>query len=189
MFKPPSPPSFSPIAPSTIPHLTLKMPWDPDVDWSAIKLLGYWPDRKRINLQDYLDMRHEIHRTGLMKPIDIADLIPSRGFARGNTKSNQNLKASYNNGSAGSPTSQQPPMPPLSNSSSLQTFTQEGPPPETGFEQPKRFLSDKYAKCSVKGNFLTLAAQPKNVELGEWLAHQRGSSTTTLQLHTKSISG
>jgi hypothetical protein len=34
-------------------------------------------------------------------------------------------------------------------------------------------MNEKYAKCSVKGNFLTLAAQPKNVELGEWLAHQR----------------
>lgn len=39
----------------------------------------------------------------------------------------------------------------------------------------KRFFNEKYAKCSVKGNFLTLAAQPKNVELGEWLAHQRKS--------------
>jgi hypothetical protein len=37
----------------------------------------------------------------------------------------------------------------------------------------KKFFNEKYAKCSVKGNFLTLAAQPKNVELGEWLAHQR----------------
>ncbi|KKY17797.1 putative protein kinase activator [Phaeomoniella chlamydospora] len=36
----------------------------------------------------------------------------------------------------------------------------------------KKFFHEKYAKCSVKGNFLTLAAQPKNVELGEWLAHQ-----------------
>jgi hypothetical protein len=25
---------------------------------------------------------------------------------------------------------------------------------------------------NVKGNFLTLCACPKNVELGEWLAHQ-----------------
>ena len=155
------------------------MPWDPDVDWSAIKLLGYWPHRKRIILQDYLDMRREIHIKGLMRPIDIADLIPSRGFARGSTKSNQNLKASYNNGGSGSPTSQQPPMPSLSNSSSIQTFAQEGPAPETGFEQPKRFLFDKYAKCSVKGNFLTLAAQPKNVDLGEWLAHQCRCSNTT----------
>jgi hypothetical protein len=38
--------------------------------------------------------------------------------------------------------------------------------------ETKRFFNEKYAKCSVKGNFLTLAAQPKNVELGEWLAHQ-----------------
>lgn len=39
-------------------------------------------------------------------------------------------------------------------------------------EPPKKFLNERYAKCSVKGNFLTLTAQPKNVELGEWLAHQ-----------------
>lgn len=39
-------------------------------------------------------------------------------------------------------------------------------------QEPKKFLNEKYVKCSVKGNFLTLAAQPKNVELGEWLAHQ-----------------
>lgn len=43
---------------------------------------------------------------------------------------------------------------------------------EVYHEQPKKFLNERYAKCSVKGNFLTLAAQPKNVELGEWLAHQ-----------------
>jgi hypothetical protein len=42
----------------------------------------------------------------------------------------------------------------------------------TSAEPEKRFFNEKYAKCSVKGNFLTLAAQPKNVELGEWLAHQ-----------------
>lgn len=38
--------------------------------------------------------------------------------------------------------------------------------------ETKKFFNEKYAVCSVKGNFLTLAAQPKNVELGEWLAHQ-----------------
>ena len=46
--------------------------------------------------------------------------------------------------------------------------------------EPKRFLNEKYAKCSVKGNFLTLAAQPKNVELGEWLAHQCQWSMSTI---------
>ena len=31
---------------------------------------------------------------------------------------------------------------------------------------------EKYARLGVKGNFMPLAAQPKNVDLGEWLAHQ-----------------
>lgn len=39
-------------------------------------------------------------------------------------------------------------------------------------EQPKFFFQEKYAKLGVKGNFMPLAAQPKNVELGDWLAHQ-----------------
>jgi hypothetical protein len=49
------------------------------------------------------------------------------------------------------------------------TFTQDTAYNE---HEPKKFLNEKHAKCSVKGNFLTLAAQPKNVDLGEWLAHQ-----------------
>ena len=62
-------------------------------------------------------------------------------------------------------------MPAMTNSPSISsTFSSD-----SGFNdaEPKRFLNEKYTKCSVKGNFLTLAAQPKNVELGEWLAHQR----------------
>lgn len=39
-------------------------------------------------------------------------------------------------------------------------------------EPPKFFFQEKYAKLGVKGNFMPLAAQPKNVELGDWLAHQ-----------------
>jgi len=37
---------------------------------------------------------------------------------------------------------------------------------------PKYFFQEKYAPLNVKGNFLTLCACPKNVELGEWIAHQ-----------------
>ena len=101
------------------------------------------------------------------------DETSRQGFTRGNTKSNQNLKAQYNNGQAQSPVSQQaPPLPPLTNSPSISsTYSEQA----TYVEQPKKFLDERYAKCSVKGNFLTLAAQPKNVELGEWLAHQRTS--------------
>jgi hypothetical protein len=34
------------------------------------------------------------------------------------------------------------------------------------------WLNANYAKHIVKGNFLTLSAKPKTVELGEWIAHQ-----------------
>ncbi|EEP80910.1 conserved hypothetical protein [Uncinocarpus reesii 1704] len=40
----------------------------------------------------------------------------------------------------------------------------------------KYFFQEKYAPLNVKGNFLTLCACPKNVELGEWLAHQNGKA-------------
>jgi hypothetical protein len=94
-----------------------------------------------------------------------------QGFGRGNTKSSQNLRAGMN-GSSTSPTTQTPPpMPNLSQSNSMSSnFSTDIPYTEV---EPKKFFNEKYAKCSVKGNFLTLAAQPKNVELGEWLAHQR----------------
>ena len=61
-------------------------------------------------------------------------------------------------------------MPPLTSSASFSsTHSVES---QYGDGEPKKFFNEKYAKCSVKGNFLTLTAQPKNVELGEWLAHQ-----------------
>jgi hypothetical protein len=101
-----------------------------------------------------------------------------QGFTRSNTKSNQNLKAQYN-GTQSPNLQQAPPMPALANSPSISsTFSQDGAYNE---QEPKKFLNEKYAKCSVKGNFLTLAAQPKNVELGEWLAHQRACSVTKSQ--------
>ncbi|KAF9248945.1 hypothetical protein DTO013E5_8100 [Penicillium roqueforti] len=52
-------------------------------------------------------------------------------------------------------------------SSSLSVETQANDP-----EGPKYFFQEKYAPLNVRGNFLTLCACPKNVELGEWLAHQ-----------------
>ena len=62
-------------------------------------------------------------------------------------------------------------MPPLTSSQSFSSALSADS--SYGYEtEPKKFLNEKHAKCSVRGNFLTLAAQPKNVELGEWLAHQ-----------------
>ncbi|MCJ1421166.1 hypothetical protein MMC32_007528 [Xylographa parallela] len=39
-------------------------------------------------------------------------------------------------------------------------------------EAPKFFFREKFAKLGVKGNFMPLAAQPKNVDIGDWLASQ-----------------
>lgn len=92
-----------------------------------------------------------------------------QGFGRANTKSNTNLKAAAANGASTSNTNI-PPLPPLTNSPSVSSSMSMDSNYSDG--DGKRFFNEKYAKCSVKGNFLTLAAQPKNVELGEWLAHQ-----------------
>ena len=56
--------------------------------------------------------------------------------------------------------------------------TEVQPPPET----PKYFFLEKYAKLGVKGNFMPLAAQPVNVDLAEWLAHQSKSPISILDL-------
>ncbi|MCJ1286934.1 hypothetical protein MMC26_006280 [Xylographa opegraphella] len=44
--------------------------------------------------------------------------------------------------------------------------------PQLEPEAPKFFFREKFAKLGVKGNFMPLAAQPKNVDLGDWLASQ-----------------
>ncbi|KAL4905715.1 hypothetical protein BDW74DRAFT_12208 [Aspergillus multicolor] len=54
-------------------------------------------------------------------------------------------------------------------------------------DAPKYFFQEKYAPLNVKGNFLTLCACPKNVELGEWLAHQIVEQNRLLQAMLKVI--
>ena len=70
-------------------------------------------------------------------------------------------------------------MPPLNQSSSFPSTT--GPSSDNSTnnaeqapaaEPPKFFFREKYAKLGVKGNFMPLAAQPANVDLADWLAHQ-----------------
>ncbi|MCJ1478625.1 hypothetical protein MMC13_007306 [Lambiella insularis] len=39
-------------------------------------------------------------------------------------------------------------------------------------EPTKFFFREKFAKLGVKGNFMPLAAQPKHMDFGDWLAHQ-----------------
>lgn len=43
------------------------------------------------------------------------------------------------------------------------------------------WLNANYAKHIVKGNFLTLSAKPKTVEMGEWIAHQGTSTRLSIQ--------
>ncbi|KAH7385607.1 protein kinase-like protein activator [Pyrenochaeta sp. MPI-SDFR-AT-0127] len=81
---------------------------------------------------------------------------------------------------AASPTSQQPPsVPPMPHSpalSSAMSFESQGAPSEgsvpAGSRRPPFFFREEYSDLIVKGNFMTLAAKPKLVEEGEWLAHQ-----------------
>ena len=51
--------------------------------------------------------------------------------------------------------------------------------------KPPFFFREEYAGLIVKGNFMTLAAKPKLVEEGEWLAHQ-GNFYFLFILHTQS---
>lgn len=41
------------------------------------------------------------------------------------------------------------------------------------------WLNNQYAKQIVKGNFMTLSAKPKTVEMGEWIAHQGEQNQVT----------
>ena len=55
-------------------------------------------------------------------------------------------------------------------------------------DTPKFFFQEKYAKLGVRGNFMPLAAQPKNVELGDWLAHQGLENLLVIRKHTQAQS-
>ena len=104
-----------------------------------------------------------------------------QGFNRQNEGTgNINTSQQRANGSPNpSPTTFSPTMPPLNQSSSYSSST--GPSSDsavnnteqpTAADSPKFFFREKFAKLGVKGNFMPLAAQPANVDLADWLAHQ-----------------
>ncbi len=110
--------------------------------------------------------------------------VRRQGFGRQSNKANGNgngnVSQQKGNGTQNSsPTTYIPTMPPLTTSASFSSTL--GPNSENNFtnsdnqsdaEPTKFFFREKYARLGVKGNFMPLAAQPKNVDLGEWLAHQ-----------------
>ncbi|KAF2740026.1 Mob1/phocein [Polyplosphaeria fusca] len=108
-----------------------------------------------------------------------------QGFGGRSNKGNQPGKGNGGTpspttpGYSHSPTSSQPPaVPPMPHSpalSSAMSFESQGPPPDampSGNRRPPFFFREEYAGLIVKGNFMTLAAKPKLVEEGEWMAHQ-----------------
>ena len=100
----------------------------------------------------------------------------SKGNGNGNAGLNQSKGTGSQNSSPTAPYA--PAMPPLSTSASFaSTGGSETNSPQVenqvqDVEPTKFFFREKYARLGVKGNFMPLAAQPKNVDLGEWLAHQ-----------------
>ena len=116
----------------------------------------------------------------LLSITNVCALSRRTGFNRqadGNTSSNNQQRP---NGSPNpSPTSFSPVMPPpnqsLSSASVASSGTENGvsgADAQVVSEPIKYFFQEKYAKLGVKGNFMPLAAQPPNVELADWLAHQ-----------------
>jgi hypothetical protein len=110
--------------------------------------------------------------------------ISRQGFGRQSNKQNGNGNGNASqqkgNGSQNSsPTTFIPTMPPLTTSVPFSSTLGSGSEnsstngdTQNDIEPTKFFFREKYARLGVKGNFMPLAAQPKNVDLGEWLAHQ-----------------
>lgn len=112
-------------------------------------------------------------RTSPRSPANSIFEYSRQGFGRGGSNKSNNPPKSPAQASAPQHQATMSNSPSLS--SSLSVETQANDP-----EGPKYFFQEKYAPLNVRGNFLTLCACPKNVELGEWLAHQSkqyGSST------------
>jgi hypothetical protein len=97
------------------------------------------------------------------------------------TRSNQNQPPSRGNTSSPSPYSPSsslnaPNIPPAPPSPSLTQTMAHNDQAHQNNAAPKGkipiFFREEYAGFIVKGNFMTLAANPANLDEGEWLAHQ-----------------
>jgi hypothetical protein len=99
-------------------------------------------------------------------------MVRRSGFSRGNQKGSgqERTPPPTSQGLASiNPNMQQVPLSPGPGSAQ--------PADSPAYEQPQPrsiplFFREEYTNLIVKGNFMTLAARPQHVELGEWLAHQ-----------------
>lgn len=104
------------------------------------------------------------------------DLCRRSGFGRQSNKTNGSGNQRSNGSNNSSPTTSNPTVPPLRSSSSVASNlsldgNQQVTEAQIEPEPPKFFFVEKYARLGVRGNFMPLAAQPANLDLGEWLAH------------------
>jgi len=86
---------------------------------------------------------------------------------------------SASSGSLSAPTSHMPLSPGLAPAMSNDLSNPNSSQAPAADKSPFFFRED-YAGLIVKGNFMTLAAKPIHVELGEWLAHQGGEFSYVL---------
>lgn len=121
------------------------------------------------------------YQDGLLSSLTLVFYLRRQGFNRQNEGTgNINTSQQRANGSPNpSPTAFSPTMQPLNQSSSFPANTSpssdnvaNSAEQSATAEPPKIFFREKYAKLGVKGNFMPLAAQPANVDLADWLAHQ-----------------
>ena len=150
------------------------MPYDPKAS-DKIGCLD-WPQWLK---DDYKRWHWEIYGRDLEKePWNVnakltrrANVMNARG-KNNNTTQNQ----PPNRGNTSSPTPYVPNMsaaPPSPSISTSTTTNNQAHINNQGAKKVPIFFREEYATLIVKGNFMTLAAQPHQVEIGEWLAHQR----------------
>lgn len=80
---------------------------------------------------------------------------------------------SYQNAPQQYPPQQLPQSPSMASATPTETTPIEADRSQSpSNRKPPYFFREEYSNLIVKGNFMTLAARPKMVDEGEWLAHQ-----------------
>lgn len=160
----------------------------PEAKERTMPLYGFMPEFPGVDWktqpEEYLRLIFETRQQGALSATDYRDI--NRRFGRAsnrpaNNNNNNNPQQPRGTTSASSPTAYSPsslnpptnspaaasPSPTASMAANEQAHQGNQAP-----RNPPFFFREKHVGLIVKGNFMTLAAQPVLVENGEWLAHQ-----------------
>lgn len=102
---------------------------------------------------------------------------PARNQNQPPSRANTSSPSGYSQSSLGPPTI--PPAPPSPSLTQTMATNDQAHQANAANGKVPFFFREDYANFIVKGNFMTLANKPQNIELGEWLAHQRKIITIT----------